>query len=136
MTLGAVLTGAEAGRVAENPRAMSCDRELAPKVRGHLGDGSLSCGTGLWLTREYQGDHRRHHLTSTSVSAAALDIYSHIRHRAVASLRAMPRRAPSPAGLPADARFARFSSSWARAEFRPRSASRTHSAAGSAGGLV
>jgi hypothetical protein len=81
MTVGVALIEAEAGRVAESPRAMSCDRELAPKVRGHLGDGSLSCGTGPWLTREYQGDHRRQSLTSTSISAAPLDISSHIRHR-------------------------------------------------------
>ena len=79
MTFGAVLIGAEAGRVAENPRGALCDRELARLVRGHLGDGSLSCGTGPRLTREYQGDHRRHNLTSTSVSAAPLDISSHIR---------------------------------------------------------
>jgi hypothetical protein len=53
MTLGATLIGAEQGRVAENPRGCFCDRELAAKVRGHLGDGSLSCGTGPRLTREY-----------------------------------------------------------------------------------
>jgi hypothetical protein len=82
MTMGAVRIGAEAGRAAENPRRCFCDRELAPKVRGHLGDGSLSCGTGPWLTREYQGDHRRQSLTSTSISAA-LDISSHIKHREV-----------------------------------------------------
>jgi len=51
--IGTALIGAEAGRVAENPREPLCDRELALLVRGHLGDGSLSCGTGLWLTREY-----------------------------------------------------------------------------------
>ncbi|HVS42163.1 MAG TPA: hypothetical protein VMU20_07810, partial [Candidatus Dormibacteraeota bacterium] len=104
MTFGAVLTGAEAGRVAENPRAMSCDRELAPKVRGHLGDGSLSCGTGLWLTREYQGDHRRHHLTSTSVIAAPLDIYSHIRHRPALRSADAKARPPSARHSPASRR--------------------------------
>ena len=81
MTLGATLNGAEQGRVAENPRGCFCDRELAAKVRGHLGDGSLSCGTGPWLTREYQSDHRRPDLTSAPISAAPLDISSHIRHR-------------------------------------------------------
>lgn len=73
MTIGTALIGAEGGRVAENPPGALCDRELALLVRGHLGDGSLSCGNGHRLTREYQGDHRRHDLTSTSISAALLD---------------------------------------------------------------
>lgn len=81
MTFGAVLIGAEAGRVAENPRRCLAIVNSRSKVRGHLGDGSLSCGTGPRLTREYQGDHRRQFLTSTSISAAPLDISSHIRHR-------------------------------------------------------
>jgi hypothetical protein len=103
MTMGAVRIGAEAGRAAENPRRCFCDRELAPKVRGHLGDGSLSCGTGPWLTREYQGDHRRQSLTSTSISAA-LDISSHIKHRAALGACPMLRCAPTPPALAGDAR--------------------------------
>jgi len=107
MTVGVALMEAEAGRVAESPRPMSCDRELAPKVRGHLGDGSLSCGTGAWLTREYQGDHRRQSLTSTSISAAPLTSPP-ISDIALRCARAMPSGAPSPPALAGDARFARF----------------------------
>jgi hypothetical protein len=70
MTNGASLIGAEVGRVAENPRSHlaivnSRYQSEATSVTAHCHAAPASR-----LTREYQGDHRRQILTSTSISAA------------------------------------------------------------------